>query len=263
MLVTTQFLEQVVQNYVRPAILPIGIHLSLTLGKAVAPVDKVPDLVDAAGNFSLSAGELFSLFGTSRLAQRLLEQIRTEFDAQLALACDWGLKPTHADSHQHVHMVPGIYKVVEELLPRYGIHRLRYCRERINFRILKKGLFEAAKRNNLAKHAALRLCEYRIKPGLSVPDMFFGVFHSGMMSHTGLSAIVESIRPDQSIEIGIHPGFPSLPTDAPYPTRPSYNDFIRSPARQIEHDLLVADGVRDLITRCGLIIRDYRGCRKD
>ena len=49
MLMTTAYLEETVRDCVRPAVLPIGIHLSLTLGKAVASAAQVPDLVDEAG----------------------------------------------------------------------------------------------------------------------------------------------------------------------------------------------------------------------
>ena len=38
--------------------MPIGIHLSLTLGKAAAPISEVPELVDEKGYLNLSAKRL-------------------------------------------------------------------------------------------------------------------------------------------------------------------------------------------------------------
>src|SRR5262245_1064859 len=119
MLVTTPYFEQTVRDFVRPAALPIGIHLSLTLGKAAAPLGEVPDLVDAAGNLKLSAGRLIAS-NLSRTPE-LVAQVRREIEAQLGRARDCGLRPTHADSHQHVHMNPTIFTMLEEVLLRYGI----------------------------------------------------------------------------------------------------------------------------------------------
>jgi len=58
MLMTTAYFDQTVRDYVRPQALPIGVHLSLTLGKAVAPRGEVFDLVDEDGNLKLAADRL-------------------------------------------------------------------------------------------------------------------------------------------------------------------------------------------------------------
>ena len=100
MLMTTAYLEETVRNYVRPASLPIGIHLSLTLGKAVAPLSEVPDLVDGDGNLRLSAGRLIMSSFAGGKGRNLLTQIRRELEAQLAAAQDWGLRATARNSRQ-------------------------------------------------------------------------------------------------------------------------------------------------------------------
>src|SRR6266508_1933159 len=56
--ILSAYRERTVRDFVRPALLPIGIHLSLTLGKAAAPGDQVPGLVDEQGNLKLSADRL-------------------------------------------------------------------------------------------------------------------------------------------------------------------------------------------------------------
>src|SRR5258708_19760601 len=52
MLMTTPYLEETVRDYVRPATLPIGIHLSLTLATPVAPWTQVPDLIVPQSNLN-------------------------------------------------------------------------------------------------------------------------------------------------------------------------------------------------------------------
>jgi chitin disaccharide deacetylase len=261
MLMTTAYLEQTVRDYVRPEALPIGIHLSLTLGKAAAPLAKVPDLVDTQGNLKLSASRLLiSSFG-GHFGRQLLEQIRTEFDAQLALARDWGLRPTHADSHQHVHMNPAIFSLVQDLLPRYGVTRLRFCREPLPLFPSMHDLPTLLQRLNPAKWVLLRWRAAQLTARLATNEDFFGVLHSGAMSKNVLMAIISAISPDRSVEICVHPGFPAPRGPTFYP-RPGYNDFISTPARKVEHDILVDENVREFVRRRRLVLRAFDGRAK-
>ena len=256
MLVTTAFLEQTVREFVRPAQLPIGIHLSLTLGKASAPCSKVPELVDEEGNLKLSASQLIcSRFGKY---SSLITQIRCEFESQLALARDFGLRPTHADSHQHVHMNPEIFTALEEILPRFGINRLRFCKEPFSILTLSEHPAALIRRFNLVKWGVLRWRSTQIKPQLISNDYLFGIICSGIMNKKALIAAIASAPTGAATEICIHPGFPAPAGERFYP-RSGYNAFISSPARQIEHDILLDKDLIDLITRRGLALRAFDG----
>ena len=92
MLMTTAYFDQTISDHVRPQALPIGIHLSLTLGKAVAPHSDVPDLVDADGNLKLAADRLILSAFKGERGGAVLRQIGREFEAQLAIARDHGLR---------------------------------------------------------------------------------------------------------------------------------------------------------------------------
>src|SRR5215216_2525023 len=259
MLVTTAYLEQTVRDFVRPATLPIGIHLSLTLGKAVAPVGDVPDLVDDSGNLKLSAGQLVASSLTRKGA--LVAQIRRELAAQLGRARDCGLNATHADSHQHVHMNPLIFAAVEDLLPRYGIERLRYCREPFPAFALGSDLPALLKRFNPVKWALLRWRSAQVQPKLATNDDFFGVIYSGAITKKALYSVIARMPADRSLEICIHPGFPAPAGETFYP-RPGYNRFITSPARRLEHDLLIDSELRQLVRSRGVALRDFSGHEK-
>jgi chitin disaccharide deacetylase len=261
MLMTTPYLEQTVCDYVRPEALPIGIHLSLTLGKAAAPLAKVPDLVDAQGNLKLSASRLLVSSFARDFGRRLLAQIGAEFEAQLALARDWGLRPTHADSHQHVHMNPAIFALVQDLLPRYGVTRLRFCREPLPLFPSMQDLLALLRRLNPAKWALLRWRATQVRPRLATNEDFFGILYSGAMSRNVLMAIVSAMSRERSVEICIHPGFPAPRGPTFYP-RPGYNDFISTPARRIEHDILVDEDLRELVRRRRLVLRGFDGRAK-
>jgi predicted glycoside hydrolase/deacetylase ChbG (UPF0249 family) len=259
MLVTTPFFEQTVREFVRPAILPIGIHLSLTLGRATAPSTKIPDLVDEAGNFKLSAARLIcSKFASSN---GLIAQIQCELRSQLALALDCGLRPTHADSHQHIHMNPAIFAVLEQLLPRHGVDRVRYCREQFPTSVFTLDPLALARRFNLAKWGLLYWRSRQIPQHLPGNDRFFGILYSGAITKKALHMAITRASTNQSTEICIHPGFPASKGQAFYP-RASYNSFISSSARQMEHDVLLDAEAFDLLRKRGLVLRAFDGAPK-
>ncbi len=258
MLMTTPYFDETVRDFVRPAVLPIGVHLSLTLGKSAAPQHEVPDLIDQEGNLRLSAGSLVLASFAGDRGQRLIRQIRREFEAQLARAHDFGLRPTHADSHQHIHMNPAIFSVVEELLPRFGIKRIRFCRELFPAFAIGADLPALMKRLNPAKWALLRWRSRQITPHLASNELFFGALYSGTATKRAITALLETIPLDRSFEICIHPGFPA-PAGQNYYPRSGYNDFISSPARRLEHDILVDAEIGALVRRRGLDLRSFAG----
>jgi predicted glycoside hydrolase/deacetylase ChbG (UPF0249 family) len=261
MLVTTEFLNETIRDFVRTAALPIGLHLSLTLGKAVAPIRDVPDLVDREGNLSLSASQLLlNSFASSRCAS-LLNQIGRELEAQLACAHDSGLRATHVDSHQHVHMNPAIFAVLQNLLPRFGIDRIRFSREPFMWSALGKDLPAVLWRLNPAKWAILRWRAASIRPRAVVNDDFFGVMYSGAVNKSALTRLIANVPKTRAVEICMHPGFPAPQGTEIYP-KAEYNTFISSPARTVEHDILLDTDVASLLRRRGLTLRAYDGAPK-
>jgi predicted glycoside hydrolase/deacetylase ChbG (UPF0249 family) len=255
MLMTTPYLVETVER-IRSGTLPVGIHLSLTLGKSVAAPRDVPDLVDESNGFRWSSRQLL-LNRFSGNQQGLVAQIRREFEAQLSLAFDYGLRPTHADSHQHVHMNPRIFPVVEELLPRFGIGQLRYSREIVSSTAIA-GLVRQRKYINLAKLVLLRMLSRRVRPRLRTTDQFFGVLYSGLVTKDALKTVITQLPARHSLEICIHPGFPAPRDHAPYPFA-NENEFIRSGARQMEHDILLDPEISQVIQRRRLVLRGFDG----
>ena len=261
MLMTTAYFDQTIRDHVRPQALPVGIHLSLTLGKAVAPRGEVADLVDEDGNLKLTADRLIVSSFKGERGGALLRQIGREFEAQLAIARDHGLKLTHADSHQHVHMNPPIFRLLEEMLPRFGIDRLRRSREFFHASVLGPEFAEVMRRNNLAKWALLRWRAAGLHPALATTDDFFGVLYSGAVTKRAMLALLRAAAPEHSLEICIHPGFPAPVCVRDYP-RPGYNAFISAAARQTEHDVLTDPDVAVLVRERGLALRSFDGAIK-
>lgn len=92
--------------------LGVGVHLNITYGKPVLPVREVPSLVNERGEF-LRPGT-----GVDRIRPA---EVAAEWRAQLALFRSWGLKPTHLDSHHHVHTWPGLRNIAAQLAAELSI----------------------------------------------------------------------------------------------------------------------------------------------
>jgi predicted glycoside hydrolase/deacetylase ChbG (UPF0249 family) len=260
MLMTTPWLEQTLREAVRGAGIPVGIHLALTVGKSVTGHGAVPDLTDETGDLTATAPRLLLSGFASEKERRLLAQIRRELEAQLALARDHGVKATHADSHQHVHMNPAIFAVVEELLPRFGIERLRVSREAVSPRTVA-GALGRGQPINLAKLALLRWVARRIRPRLATTDVFFGVIDTGKVTKPAIMAAIARLAAERSLEMCVHPGFTVPAGEATY-RQADVNAWIVSPARQMEHDALTDAEVGELVRRRGIVLRSYDGKEK-
>ena len=155
-------------------------------------------------------------------------------------------------------MNPAIFSVLEEVLPRFGIDRLRFTRERFWPSMLGADFLPVVKQLNPAKWALIRWRSSQITPHLAVNDELFGVLYSGAVSKTALLTVLATVGLDQSVEICIHPGFPA-PNDVQYYPRPIYNDFISSLTRKQEHDVLVDENVQAAVRRRGLTLRAFSG----
>ena len=87
--------------------LGVGLHFNLTSGRALA-LDASTGLIDADGLLpSRRALALRAISG--RLRSR---HVREELEAQHAAMLALGLVPSHLDSHQHVHAIPGVFQAV-------------------------------------------------------------------------------------------------------------------------------------------------------
>ena len=256
LLVTTPYTEAAVEGAKRIG-LPIGLHFSLTLGRALAPREEVPDLVDAEGNLHLSARKLLLLGPRGGRDEPLYRQIEREMEAQFAAATKRGALLTHADSHQHVHMNPRIFSMLEDAAERHSVRRLRLPREPFFAFGLGRDLMVNLRRNNPAKLAMVRYLGRRITPRLSTNDRFFGLMYSGHVTSSAFTGLLRRVaRANAVYELGLHPGH-CAPADVQIYTRPGYNAFISSPSREAELRLLTSSDARDLVKRLCVRLISY------
>ena len=89
--------------------LGMGLHFNLTEGR---PLTDARSLIDSDGAFLLR-GDLIRRSIRGRVEP---SEIARELTAQLDRFVSLGLTPTHLDSHQHVHMVPTVFRAMAPVL---------------------------------------------------------------------------------------------------------------------------------------------------
>ena len=120
--------------------------------------------------------------------------IEAELRAQLRKCADAGLKLTHIDSHQHVHTLPSIMRIVLRVAEEHGIRRVRLPLDSPSLR-------------HPAKAALCWLARYDLflYPGRFVCDRVAGLIASGSLNEARLLRILDSIR-EGTTELVCHPG---------------------------------------------------------
>lgn len=98
-----------------------GVHLNLCEGR---PMTTGRTLVDEHGSFHRKRA-LFLRAVTGRLS---LPDVVAEVTAQIAVIHDAGIRISHVDGHKHLHQLPVVSTAVAQVLPRFGIERVRLTR---------------------------------------------------------------------------------------------------------------------------------------
>ncbi|MDD4013382.1 MAG: ChbG/HpnK family deacetylase [Candidatus Omnitrophica bacterium] len=176
-----------------------GIHLTLTGG--LKPISGGADsLRSSDGHFPANYMHLARLSLTGRVKVR---HVRDEFTAQIEALRNEGLKITHIDGHEHVHMLPGILRCVIDLAKEHGIKYIRIPLERSSY------LLEGAYAVDIFRHAVLKplaataLKEVK-KAGLFSNSHFLGHIHSGRINENVLALMLGRMEEGVN-EIAFHP----------------------------------------------------------
>jgi predicted glycoside hydrolase/deacetylase ChbG (UPF0249 family) len=253
-MVTTPYFKETVAEAILSTGLPVGLHLSLSYGTAITAPSRIPNLVDAEGHFIRAAA---TLIGGMPRNLAFYDQIRVELDAQIALAREHRVKLTHLDSHQHVHMNPAIFRIVEDLALRHGIPAIRMVREPFFLFELRHQLVSNLRRSNPLKLALLQYRARQIRPRVMTNDAFFGVMYSGNLGKPAFIAFLRAVTDDHGVwEVGIHPGHSPEPA-AREPSGAPIHPFIASPWRGHELALLIDPEVKHLIAEAGISLISF------
>jgi predicted glycoside hydrolase/deacetylase ChbG (UPF0249 family) len=195
--------DHAVQCCRRTPELDVGVHLTLVAEKPL--LQKTSSLAGDDGRLPPSAGALLRrcLAGAIRMAD-----IQAELSAQIERVLDHGLRPTHLDSHQHVHALPGIAQVVLQLSGRYRIPFVRAPVEepRIDWPLSVHAVLRWA--GAMALRTSWTMARLSgARPAGPERLRFLGFTEGGRLTQTRLHRLLRTLRPGRTYELMCHPGY--------------------------------------------------------
>ena len=221
--------EHAVQLARQHPTLGVGCHLTLVQGESLAsPGTQLP----------LSAVRLLANPPARDEAMR-------EFRAQIERLLDHGIRPSHLDTHQHVHLLPVVLDAVATLADHF---RIPWIRKPFDTPfglapVLRTGLSIAIRPWRIPFEERLNQARCR------TADYFAGFVATGTMDARWLAALLAGL-PSGIGELMCHPGIcgPEL-RRAPTKLKQS---------REREMNVLCSAEVKQVVASCGIELLSYR-----
>lgn len=217
--------------------LSVGIHLVLVDQKPVLSSYKVLSLINKEGAFFNDYKRFIRKYFWGQIK---LSEIRNEFDAQIRKALDSGLDISHINSHQHLHILPGILKVTIELAIKYNIKWIRNSYDLLT----RENSIGSIGLAFLAKRGKQKILSGKLRTS----DYFLGTAYSGKLNEKGLHKILK-ILPSGLSELICHPGNNDLNFKARYK---SWGGNWEQEKRA-----LVSHKTKELIKRNNIVLTSY------
>jgi hopanoid biosynthesis associated protein HpnK len=215
--------------------LGVGLHLTLLMGHAALPPEKIPGLVNARGEFSSRPVAT----GMTYFFQRgLRDQLRAEIRAQFEKFHATGLTLDHVNGHLHLHLHPVIFGILMENPEKSGIRHLRLTRDCL-----------ARSRRMSRGHWLYRVSHAAIYEWLSrrarAPLRHHGIQHAQITF-----GLLQNARVDEAYVLRLLPELPA--GDSELYSHPSLDNF------KHEFDALVSPRVKDLVGKLGIELIRYQ-----
>ena len=169
-----------------------GAHLTYTLTNGEAPmadIRSIPSLIDSRGRF-VSANMLRMAVLLGRVSAA---DIACETTAQLAFLRDCGVVISHVDSHCHFHKFGIFQEALRQVLPHFGIRRVRSRQDiYLRFPLTRPTFWLTAWSKNMLRHQFLST------------DHLYMPAPSGDAGWPGL--LQKKLNGKGTLEVGVHPG---------------------------------------------------------
>lgn len=234
--------------------LGVGVHLNLSDGPPTASAQNVAGLLNQSGHLHDGPEGLLLRIASRSLP---LDQVESEWDAQICKVRGSGIQPTHLDGHKHVQMLPGLFEIALRLAKKHGIRAIRVAHEESKLRfalsfagrqktsvVLRQGV-QARGLKLLARDAR----EMADRAGLVTTDYFCGIAQTGALTREGVAHVLE-VLPDGTTELMCHPGYAD-------------EDLSRTAtrlqqSRQLELQILTDPSIRKLVATRGIRLISYK-----
>jgi hypothetical protein len=173
--------------------------------------------------------------------------VEEEWDAQIRRCRDAGLEVWFLNSHEHLHMLPPLYRVIRRLAERHGIHYIRHTRAEW-FGFPKPGI--------LARNSILQILDWVNWGGFRhTAPYLLGASQSGKLDLKYLERRLATLRRGQVYELMCHPG-QSIAGEEVDPRLYAYHDW------EGELNALLCAEKLGLFKFCRIGFRDLRSLGK-
>ena len=197
------FAKEAVELAKRMPSLGVGVHLNLVEGGLISSGQENL-LADKDGRFAYKPSMLAvkSLF-----SKPVRDAIKKELAWQIQWVIDRGIRPTHLDSHKHVHAFWSIFPIVCELAQDFGIKAIRWT-----FEPAKVGRVGWPRPGWAGKKRAMivrgmALINKRQNPEFFLNNALLGIAHTGKIDQNFFRAVtLSNVGP--VAEVMTHPGYP-------------------------------------------------------
>ncbi len=243
-MVNTPAAQQAVELAKKLPKLGVGVHLNLTSGRPLCKDEGVKLLLNAEGDFGLSPGKLVV---ASLVTGRVRAAIEAELAAQIQWVIDRGIKPTHLDSHKHIHAFPLIFRIVCRLAKRFDMPAIRFTYEpkqvcRVPWPVTDR---ESRKRASLVRTMAKINCWQN--RAFFKTDALLGVAHTGRINVNFFRAVTLYNTACRA-EVMTHPGYT-------YDLDATRTRLVKQ--RQVELEALCSDKTKQYFKEAGIKLVHY------
>ena len=184
--------------------LGIGIHIALVGGlKPVCDPTEVPSLVTPEGILPESYIDFIKRIYSGKINYN---ELRKEINAQMAKIIESGLKVTHVDGHQHMHVLPTVLPIVIEQAKSFGINAIRVPDELTGFMNYIYSPSRFLGKVGLSTVAANARPTVRNNNMLTT-QYFWGMVNGGNIDQKSLMGILKKVNHNSGThELMVHPG---------------------------------------------------------
>ena len=173
--------------------LDVGMHLNLTTGHPLSEEMK-KSLVQYGSRFP----EKFAITRAILLGKIKLKSVEAEWRAQIERCLSAGLNISFINSHEHIHMLPPLFKLTNKLADEYKIPHVRYSMPDFTLNSSVSALF----RDSIISLLGLYDKRYCTNPVTG----FFGMGQSGKLDMEYIKKCIDKMKPGKVYELMCHPG---------------------------------------------------------
>jgi predicted glycoside hydrolase/deacetylase ChbG (UPF0249 family) len=218
--------------------LDLGVHLNIT--------DQAPLTISMQNKLSRWKGcfpDKFTIARALMSGKITTEDVRSEWRAQIERCLDKGLEIRFLNSHEHIHMLPSLFPMLQALAGEYGIAHIRFPTSE---------LFQSLAIGALVRDMLIKVVGIFNRPRLTNPAAhFIGMGESGKLSTEYLERRLPKLKPGHVYELMCHPGYYDA-SEISDSRLLNYHDWKR------EFDALTNPAVRDMLYQHRIRLIGYR-----